>query len=124
MPEHASRAFPTLASTAERCAAPGDKAVYSIRAHFPDALATSLPLRAVLASRVAPDAVSAIAPLPRADALRALMPSTLALFPGGYPEAVARLSALVRALPAFEVRVGTDLEALPRRLRSLIAELA
>jgi hypothetical protein len=124
VPEHASRMFSTFASTAEPDRTPGDKAVYLIRARFADSLVTSLPLRAVLASRVVPDAASAIAPLARAGALRALMPSTLALFPGGYPEAVARLSALVRALPAFEVRVGKDLEALPRRLRSLIAELA
>jgi hypothetical protein len=117
-PEHAARCFPSLPLPPD--VAPGDKAVLYLGERFPGSLARSLPLRALLASRVLPGAASRVEPLAKTDALRALMPSTLALFPGGYRQAVARLSQLVRELPAYRIVIGDDLEAVPGLLRGLI----
>jgi hypothetical protein len=121
VPEHAARFFPTLGI--EQRGAAADKAVLYLRERFPGLLARSLPLRAILASRLRPGGVSRVTPLPPAHALRALMPSTLALFPGGYPEALTRMSRLLRELPAFEIVIGEDMAAVPALLRGLIGRL-
>jgi hypothetical protein len=62
-----------------------------------------------------------VEPLPKTAALRALVPSTVFLTRGAEIETAAKLGALVRRLPTFELRIGGTPDEAARGLRELLA---
>ena len=103
-------ALPSWRRAVANPARPGDQKARLHLGHArPDALARDgLALRAVLLPHVAGAARTRIAPASRAEALRALAPSTMFLLRGGAAAGMAKIGALLRALPAFRVALGTD----------------
>lgn len=63
----------------------------------------------------------ALEPMTRGEALRALAPSTLFQLPGAGAADLARMGAVVRAVPCRRLQLGTDLEALPATLAGWLA---
>jgi len=75
----------------------------------------SVPVRAVIVPRVAAR-TGRPRPLSRARAARALAPSTLIQGPAGDPAVAGVLGRMLRAVPAFGLEVGPDIERIPAAL--------
>ena len=83
-----------------------------------DRYAARVPLRAIVLPRVAP-ATGAPEPVLGGDVLRRVLASTMQQMPGLRQASVAALAALARALPAYELAVGPDLDTVVARIREL-----
>lgn len=74
----------------------------------PAAVVVGFPLRGIVVPRIVGGPTSQLQPLSPTAALRALAPSTLLQLPGGRAGGLGRLSGLVRAVPAWELQLGSD----------------
>ena len=81
----------------------------------------SFPLRAIVAPKVAADTDGRLDPLSKAEALRAVAPTTLFQMPGDRRESLSRLTTLIRELPCWRLSVGRDPGAAQSLLKSLFA---
>jgi hypothetical protein len=109
--------FPELADAVNISPDPvaDEKAVLDVRSRFPQAPATSLPIRAIVVPRIR----GGHARLRRAsagEALLALAPSTTFQMPFDDGEVVASLAAVARGVPAFGLDVGDDLAELAQAI--------
>ena len=85
-------------------------------------MSSGFPLRAIIAPRVQGDKPR-LSPLPAAQALAALAPSTLLqLVPGGQ-EALSAMAKLLDRVPAFRLEVGGPTELIPPTIQALLQEL-
>lgn len=75
-------------------------------------LAEGATLRAVVLPRVRAGGVPALTPIAAGEALRALAPSTIFQMAGAGGSTFASLGALVKAVPAFRLDLGSDLSAV------------
>ncbi len=99
--------FPQLAPfVANPAAAPALKARIHLSALGASRLRASCSLIAILVPRLAPGESTRVVPLSKTAALCALAPSTLFLTRGAETETAAKLGALVRRLPTYELRIG------------------
>jgi hypothetical protein len=121
-PGHA-RLFPHLpAPSFEGDGAVEEKSVFYVAESFPERMCQGFPLRAIVAPRVV-GAQPRLYPLPAAQALAALAPSTLLqLVPAGQ-EALSAMAGLLQQVPAFRLEVGGPIEELPGALQRLIQEV-
>jgi hypothetical protein len=78
------------------------------------------PLRAVIVPRVTPGEPTALVEVSRARALAALAPSTILQAPPHRPESLRQLAAIVAGLPAYELRLGADIDAIPAVLETAL----
>lgn len=76
-------------------------------------VARSLPVRVILLPRVS-EGKSAVAGASRAEALRALAPTTLFQLPGKGTQAFAALAELARSTPALHLTLGRDFDRIPQ----------
>lgn len=122
--DHLQR-FPELASRAVDPEPDSfEKPVIFIHRHFPDRIALSRPLRAILAPRVSGQPETRIEPIQPGEALRALAPSTFVQLSPDDASTFRDLASLVRNLPCFRVHVGTRTHEIPPLIRDLLASLA
>ncbi len=75
--------------------------------HFQASLLHSCPLRAIVVPRLGA-AEPALARIPAAHALRMVAPSTMMQLPGDRAATLARLAALVKSVPCYELALSTD----------------
>lgn len=118
--EHAAR-FPGLLPAADHqdLVQGRPKIAAYMGRHRPLALTASLPLVALVAPQVRPQERCALARLTPTQALAALAPSTLQqLRPD--PPVLALMQRLCAQLPAWRLTLGTDLQAVPGLLGSLL----
>jgi hypothetical protein len=113
-------AFPRVAAHAGPPSPPGDKRPLDPRAAFPGRGRASVALEAgrvlALFPTVAGGPVTAVAPMPRADAFGHILASSAALVVEGLPgrdENLALLGALLAAARCAEIRLGADALADP-----------
>jgi hypothetical protein len=85
------------------------------------AIVGSFALRAIVAPQVAADTDGRLDQLSKAEALRAVAPTTLFQMPGDRRESLSRLTALIRDLPCWRLTVGRNPEAAQVLLKSLFA---
>ena len=100
-----------------------EKAVLDVQALLPQALANSLPIRAVLLPRIC----GGRARLRRAsagEALLALAPSTTFQMPFDDGQAVSSLAAVARRVPAFGLDVGDDPAELAQAIERILDGVA
>ena len=115
--------FPEWAPhVANRASLPAQKAQVFVHRHRPDAVSAGFPIRAVLLPRFTGGAGTAIRPASPTEALHALAPTTLALLRAD-GRTLARMSRLVRAVPAFWIETGTDLPRIPEAVLALLDRL-
>ncbi len=81
---------------------------------------TSLPVRALVAPVVTDSAKSEIVPISRTQALRSAAPSTVLALPGDIGPRLKVMADLVRRVPAFQLRLGADVDVLPQLLAGVI----
>jgi hypothetical protein len=114
--------FPELAVHADRSGLAGTgKARIHLWDALPRQLRSGCSLAAIVAPRVAPGGETRLEPLPKTAALRALVPSTVFLTRGAEMETTAKLGALVRKLPAWQLSIGGAPDQAARALAGLLA---
>lgn len=86
-----------------------------------DALTRSLPLRAIMTPCFAGVPGTTFAPVGRAALHRAASFTTLCQLPHSGQRTVAFIDRLIAALPNLEIRLGTDIPAIPAALERLLA---
>lgn len=87
------------------------------------AVATSLPLLAVLVPVIAGGQETSVQPLRRAAAMAALAPSTVVeVFTAG-GDGLARMRRIVEAVPCFSLRLGRQLDLIGPAVRHLLDQL-
>ena len=87
----------------------------------PDAVAEALPIRAILLPRVTGRPDTRMTPVPRAQSLKAMAPTTMFQLAGagrGEFHAMARLAAQV---PSYALELGTDRTRIPDVIREFLA---
>jgi hypothetical protein len=99
------------------------KALVFLNDTFGEKVASGFPLRAILLPTVSGRPETSIEPASTIAALRALAPSTLLQLPGDGRETMMRLSALVRQVPAYTLKAGTDMRGIAQTVEALLTEL-
>lgn len=113
--------LPQLRPLAEGPGTFDDKAVLPLAG---PGITAAAPLVATILPRVGTDSASRWEPAPAARALAALAPTTLFQLPGAGAGSLARLAAVARAVPAFTLHLGRDMDDVAQAVRAIIAEAA
>ena len=98
-----------------------DKTIFYVRETYPEQVTTGFPLKAIVVPRVAPDETSGIQQIPLTATLKAIVPSTMFEIHGAGQAALTTLARVARSVPAFELRLGADLDAVPDLIAQAIA---
>lgn len=98
-----------------------DKRILDLSVLRPSRLVRSTSVKAIIAPRIADRRQSAMNPISKGAALRALAPSTLFQASDGGPAALRVLSDVVQAVPCYELLLGGDPRQPPELLRSVAA---
>ncbi|MGV3711082.1 MAG: hypothetical protein ACO1Q7_19830 [Gemmatimonas sp.] len=125
-PAHLERSFPGLLKFAEP--SPDwfePKSLLIISEAMPERVRASVPVKAVVMPRIVEGQKSRIVPAKRAEALRALAPSTLMQMPfGSTPERFNKLARLSMAVPTFQLEIGRDVADIAARVNELIDQVS
>lgn len=119
------RRFPDLdAHAVHGTTAEEDKSVVLVSRVWPERLAASARIRAVLLPEVSGEPVTRIEKASRGYALRRAAPSSILQLLAPEPSSLARISALVESTPCYRVALGRDRERIPVLLGELLTSLA
>jgi hypothetical protein len=121
-PSHLQRLPHVMHSIANADRLDTEKAVIYAHDAYPDRTTSGFPLRAVLLPKVRDQVQPRIRPISRATALRALAPSTVIQLHTAGSDALARMKALVAAVPAFVLELGSDIPAVPLTIEKFLDE--
>jgi hypothetical protein len=97
-----------------------EKAVIYFHEHYPERIASVLPIRTILLPRITGLRDTTSAPVGPAEALKALAPSTLFLLAGAGRSSLRIMAGIVNRVPCYRLDLGTDLSQVPRIITSLI----
>jgi hypothetical protein len=100
-----------------------EKALYFLRARFPEKISNGFPLRAVLLPRVTGLPETKLKKVSASASLLASAPSTIFQLPGAGDQAFKVLGDLVRQVPSYILEVGTELSQIPGTILNLLSEL-
>lgn len=99
-----------------------EKAVVYAHEHFPERTTAGFPLRAAFIPRIAADrAETKILEASRAEALRALAPSTIFQSHPSGKTAFAAMARVLERVPAFVLEVGSDTAQIPPTIRDFLS---
>lgn len=99
------------------------KALVFLNDAFREKITSGFPLRAILVPRITGKPETTIEPSTPIAALKALAPSTLLQLPGDGRATMAKLSALVRQVPAYTLNAGTQMRGISQGVEALLKEL-
>jgi len=99
-----------------------DKTLFLLHRHAPSVLQKEAPLRAIFLPKITGSEKTTLVPLSPAKALLGLAPSTLFQLPGSEGEAFQLMASLVKKIPTFELRVGTNLQDIPKVISAFLKE--
>jgi hypothetical protein len=98
------------------------KALLDLHAKAPEKLIGSAELRAIVLPSISGETGTGFKRCSRPEALAGLAPSTMLQLPGTSETTLTRLSALVRAVPAYHLEAGTDPAAIPPAIERILEE--
>ena len=98
-----------------------DKAIYFLNEAAPHKLISKFPLKAILFPRRVGE-ICELRPIPAVAALRFAAPNTSKLLPDAGAEVMRRLARLVRAVPCYELLLGSRPELIPGVICELLAK--
>ena len=101
-------------------AAGTEKLLMFLAPHFPEQMILAFPIRAVLVPRVTEAHATTISAISPGVALAALGPTTLLQRPGSADNALRAMGELVRSVPCYELRLGTDAADAPDVIAGLL----
>jgi hypothetical protein len=110
LPEMASHAVNAVGEASPKCR------VHLARS-YPLAFVRRLPINAILLPRTDRAAKTTISPATAAEAMRALVPSTICLVRGGEAETIRKSASFVRKMPAYHCDLGPN----PREAVAIIS---
>jgi hypothetical protein len=114
VPENCHR-FPRLKPLVSNSDKLGEqKALIYLREHFPASVVRGFPLQAILLPRVTGLRDTRLVKAGGMDAYRAIAPTTLLHLTRATEQASRKISLLCRALPAYWLEAGTDLQQIPQ----------
>jgi hypothetical protein len=100
-----------------------EKAVFFVHDIAPSRTTAGFPLRAVLVPRVVGGIETTVRVAPRIAALAALAPSTIIQLHVPMEDALSTMKRLIEAVPCYFLELGTDVDGIPRTIRSLVDRL-
>jgi hypothetical protein len=116
--------FPEFQRTLTNPAAsPDEKADLRLADCMPRQDFVGFPLRAILLPNVTEAPGSAIRPASPAQAMIALAPTTMLMPHVDSSKVFRRIVDLVKALPAFQLNLGTDIDRIPLAIENLLTTL-
>ena len=83
-----------------------------------------MPIRAVVLPKVSGLKDSTLTPASSMDAIKAIAPTCLFHLAGDSSQTMQKISRLTKAVPAYWLHAGTELEQIPMRITELIEELS
>ena len=125
-PDHLSQTFPSLLQHA----IPSfewfeTKSLVMVGEAMPERVRKSVPIRAIALPVIVDSPSSNLEPVTRAQALRALAPSTLMQMPfGATPDRFHQLASLAGRVPSFRIELGRDVSAIATRVRDLFDQIS
>ena len=99
-----------------------EKALFFLQQYFPENIASSMPLKAILLPRVSGREDTRLRQATARDSLSALLLSTMHQLAGSNERTVDVIKQLVDILPSFHLELGTDLQQIPVIIRDLLNE--
>lgn len=112
-PDHTQRFPHLLPAISNRDRLDTQKALIFLKDHYPQKIAASFPVKAILVPRITGDPDTLIEEASVAAGLAALIPSTLFQQPGAGRQDFERLSSYVKSLPSYYLNLGRDIPAIP-----------
>jgi len=91
--------------------------------HFPEKVIESFPVRAILLPHITHEKNTTIQKVTSAAALAALAPSTIFQLASAGDDEFRRMSKFVRKVPAFTLKLGTELSKIPQVILTLLAKV-
>jgi hypothetical protein len=96
------------------------KALLDLYTTVPEKLIRRAELRAIALPAVTGEPGTQVEPCTRPEAMAGLAPSTMLQLPGTSETTMKRLSSLVRAVPTYRLRVGTDPAGIPPAIEHIL----
>lgn len=100
---------------------PLDKAVAILYPEFAAQLPWTLPVDVLFVPKVTDRRGTTIEPLSRAAAMFALAPSTVLQMTGVEPDGLAAMASLVKSVPCYQLRLGSDRTMIAEVVREFLA---
>jgi hypothetical protein len=116
------QAFPQWRGRAAAQIGPQNKSLLFINECLPRQIRSSLEIRANFQPKIDPANQASYRPLSNAQALLAIIPSTLNQLPDAHRETFSFLSRWVQAVPCYALPLGRDLASAPNRLLQYLIE--
>lgn len=116
--------FPGLADLATRCGSEDDKAVMYLYPRMKGQITRSLPLQAIATPRIGNRPQTALGTISRAAMRHATGFTTMSQLPHAGQSTYQFVDRLVASLPAFELALGSDLDAIPAVIVELLSNPA
>lgn len=101
-----------------------EKALFFIGQHYPDKIVSDLPIRAILLPKVTGLPDTTIEPAASKAALSALVLSSLHQLAGSGKALVHTIDQLVNQVPAYHLKLGTELDQVPKVISDVIIKEA
>jgi hypothetical protein len=113
--------FPQLRSYIDNSAQLStEKGLIFLGRELPGALATTLPLRAILLPRIVGGEATRVVPATSGAALAALAPTTVFQLPGDGKRSFDMLSTIARRTPCYWLELGTELRRIPAAIAEVL----
>jgi hypothetical protein len=125
MPDHVQRLPFLLPAVSNSDSVEVGKAVVYVHEHWPRAITSGFPLKALLAPRVTPGLVEArVVETSRLEGLAAFAPSTVFQMHTRAKQSLASMSRLLERVPCYRLELGSDIPSIPRAVEGLLERLA
>lgn len=102
----------------------GEKAIIFLAECLQEELVASLPIKAILLPKTSGAQTTRYRPASRAEAFRALAPSTIFQLTGAGARSSAELGQLARRIPSFHLDLGRDMGDTVAVVKSILEQLA
>jgi hypothetical protein len=113
--------FPELAQHAIIAARPDEqKNLVLLSEVFPERLAASAPIHAVILPRIVGHGPSRPVPVGKSKALLAVAPSSIILLPSSGARSLIKLATLLERVPCYVLEVGGNIRSIPEQIDKLL----
>ena len=100
----------------------GEKSVVFLSSLFPNQVVHSAPLKGIMIPKITHSETTKIVPATKAEAMLALLPTTLFQLPMAESDKMQLLSSIIAALPCYTVELGKDSLEAARTIQAHIRE--
>jgi hypothetical protein len=98
-----------------------EKALIFVHQHYPESVATSFPVKAILLPEITRQRVTKLRGISPAQCLTLLAPSSIFNLPTAGEDDFRYLARFVRRVPTYVLELGADLSAVPQVIVELLS---